>query len=140
MSITQKRSETAIEPPRTQSADMKLETGQPGVTLAKLSSDHDPSQRITDLMYLGGPEGSLDRVPFDVLDRSVAVDNRTDLQLPSLPSESSHGFEPTSYIPCDVCQREIPLSAAGWRESSDYVAHFCGLECYDRWRNQSGGL
>ena len=40
-------------------------------------------------------------------------------------------------IACSVCQREIPVSAAVWREGSDYVAHFCGLDCYDRWRHQS---
>ena len=68
------------------------------------------------------------------------MDKVTDLHPPNLPSEPSHGLrEPASYIPCAVCQREIPLSAAVWRESSDYVAHFCGLECYERWRNQSGG-
>ena len=22
------------------------------------------------------------------------------------------------------------------REASDYTEHFCGLDCYDRWRNQ----
>jgi hypothetical protein len=63
-----------------------------------------------------------------------------DLQPPSLPSESSRGLRAASYVPCGVCQREIPLSAAVWREGSDYVAYFCGLECYDRWRNRSGGL
>ena len=52
-----------------------------------------------------------------------------DLQPPSLQSESSHGLrEPASYVPCGVCQHEIPLSAAVWREASDYVAYFCGLE------------
>jgi len=55
----------------------------------------------------------------------------TQLQPPNLASES---------IPCSVCQHEIPLSAAVWREGSDYVAYFCGLECYDRWRHQSDGL
>jgi len=60
------------------------------------------------------------------------MDKRTDLQPPSLPSDS--------YVPCAACHREIPLSTAVWREGSDYVAYFCGLECYDRWRNQSGGL
>ena len=55
-------------------------------------------------------------------------------------SESSHGLrEPAPAIACGVCHREIPLSTAAWRESSDYVAYFCGLECYDRWRNQEAG-
>ena len=73
--------------------------------------------------------------------RSFAADKRTDLPPPSLPSDSSHGSsEPGIYVPCSVCQREIPLSAAVSREASDYVEHFCGLECYDRWRNQSGPI
>jgi hypothetical protein len=67
-------------------------------------------------------------------------DKRTDLQFPRLPSESSQGLRaPGSYVACSVCHHEIPLSAAVWREGSDYVVYFCGLECYDRWRNQSGG-
>jgi len=65
----------------------------------------------------------------------------TQLQPPNLASESSRGLdEPAANVTCGVCQREIPLSAAVWREGSDYVAYFCGLECYDRWRHQSGGL
>jgi len=53
------------------------------------------------------------------------VDKPSELQLPTL-----------SEITCSVCHREIPLSTAMWRESSDYVAYFCGLECYDQWRRQ----
>lgn len=61
------------------------------------------------------------------------MDESNDLQPRGLPGE------PASQIPCSVCQRDIPLSAAVWRESSDYVAHFCGLECYERWRSRPGG-
>ena len=61
------------------------------------------------------------------------MEKRADLQRPSLPAESS-------YLPCGVCRRDIPWSTAVWRESSDYVEFFCGLECYDRWRKQPGGL
>jgi hypothetical protein len=69
------------------------------------------------------------------------VEERTNLQPPILPGGSSHGLrEPAPYVSCGVCQREIPLSVTVWREGSDYVAYFYGLECYERWRNQSGGL
>ncbi len=69
------------------------------------------------------------------------MDKRTALQPLSLPSESSHGGrEPASCIPCGVCQREIPWSVVLWREGSDYVAYFCGLSCYDWWRDPSDGL
>ena len=62
------------------------------------------------------------------------MDNTTDLQLPSLPCDSSNGLcEPASYVSCGVCQHEIPWSVNVWREGSDYVAYFCGLECYARW-------
>ena len=65
------------------------------------------------------------------------MDKQSALQLQNLLSEASDGLRaPASDITCDVCHREIPLSAAVWRESSDYVAYFCGLECYDRWRQQ----
>jgi Domain of unknown function (DUF3330) len=35
---------------------------------------------------------------------------------------------------CAVCEHEVPLSEAPVREASDYMAHYCGLDCYDRWR------
>ncbi|MDP1636115.1 MAG: DUF3330 domain-containing protein [Gallionellaceae bacterium] len=37
-------------------------------------------------------------------------------------------------IPCDVCHKEIPLSEAKRFEAQDYVAHFCGLDCYSAWK------
>jgi len=37
-------------------------------------------------------------------------------------------------VPCEVCLAEIPRSEAKVDEASDYVAYFCGLECYDKWR------
>lgn len=47
-------------------------------------------------------------------------------------------------VNCKVCLKEIPASAAQSSECEDYVAHFCGTECYDKWEhpqkeaNQSG--
>jgi hypothetical protein len=32
--------------------------------------------------------------------------------------------------------KEIPISEAIIPEATEYVAHFCGVECYDRWRKQ----
>ena len=40
-------------------------------------------------------------------------------------------------ISCEICLKEIPASEAKSEEASDYVAHFCGLDCYDKWRTQS---
>jgi hypothetical protein len=40
-------------------------------------------------------------------------------------------------IRCPVCEHEVPLSEVVVREASDYVAYFCGLECYERWRKQA---
>jgi len=39
-------------------------------------------------------------------------------------------------VACEVCLKEIPLSEAKSDEASDYVRHFCGLECYARWKEQ----
>jgi hypothetical protein len=41
---------------------------------------------------------------------------------------------------CTVCEHEVPLSEAVVREASDYMAYFCGLECYERWRKQAGAF
>ena len=40
-------------------------------------------------------------------------------------------------ISCEVCHKEIPLSEAKSFEAEDYVAHFCGLECYSAWKQRS---
>lgn len=36
-------------------------------------------------------------------------------------------------IACEVCLKEVPASDAESSETADYVAHFCGLECYEQW-------
>lgn len=38
-------------------------------------------------------------------------------------------------VACEVCLREIPKSEAVVPEAADYVAYFCGLQCYERWKN-----
>ena len=49
-----------------------------------------------------------------------------------------HGLrELSSQVPCAVCEHEVPVSEAVVREASDYMAYFCGLECYERWRKQA---
>ncbi len=40
-------------------------------------------------------------------------------------------------ISCEICCKEVPLSEASTPEAVDYFAHFCGLECYVKWRDQS---
>lgn len=52
--------------------------------------------------------------------------------MPTLPS---HPQEPQQ-VECSVCHKEIPLSAALTAEGVDYVGHFCGIECYDRFTSQ----
>ena len=36
-------------------------------------------------------------------------------------------------VRCEVCLKEIPKSEAQSAEARDYVAYFCGLECYEEW-------
>ncbi|MEW5890131.1 MAG: DUF3330 domain-containing protein [Pseudomonadota bacterium] len=42
-------------------------------------------------------------------------------------------------VSCDVCLKEVPASEAKIAEAADYVAHFCGLECYAKWKRQTEG-
>jgi hypothetical protein len=39
-------------------------------------------------------------------------------------------------VPCEVCLKEVPKSEAAIAEARDYVAYFCGLECYEKWRRE----
>jgi hypothetical protein len=39
-------------------------------------------------------------------------------------------------VPCAQCLKQVPLSEARVFEAVDYVAYFCGLECYAKWAAQ----
>lgn len=43
--------------------------------------------------------------------------------------------EPTdvSLVACEICLKEVPKSEAQSAEARDYMAYFCGLECYEEW-------
>ncbi len=41
-------------------------------------------------------------------------------------------------VACEICCKEVPLTAAKTPEAVDYVAYFCGLECYAQWNSQRG--
>nr|CAC80083.1 Urf-2 protein [Pseudomonas sp.] len=43
----------------------------------------------------------------------------------------------TSTISCCECCKDIPLDAALTPEGSEYVVHFCGLECYQRFMSRA---
>ena len=43
-------------------------------------------------------------------------------------------------ILCQVCQHEVPLSEAAVSEAVDYMAYFCGLDCYTAWRARANAL
>jgi len=40
-------------------------------------------------------------------------------------------------VACEVCLKEVPKSEATIPEARDYVAHFCGLSCYEKWKSQN---
>ena len=48
-------------------------------------------------------------------------------------------------VACEICMKEIPKSEAVVAEATDYVLHFCGLDCYSKWKageeksKQAGG-
>jgi len=39
-------------------------------------------------------------------------------------------------VACEICLKEVPRSEAAIAEARDYVAYFCGLECYEKWKSQ----
>lgn len=44
---------------------------------------------------------------------------------------------PENKVPCIVCSKEVPESAALHPESEEYVLYFCSINCYDRWRKEA---
>ena len=40
-------------------------------------------------------------------------------------------------VACEICLKEIPASSAKSEEVQDYVAHFCGIDCFDQWKSRS---
>lgn len=44
----------------------------------------------------------------------------------------------TEQVKCEVCLKEVPKSEAKIAEAQDYVMHFCGLDCYEKWEKQPG--
>jgi hypothetical protein len=46
--------------------------------------------------------------------------------------------KPTEHetVPCEICLKEIPRSKAKNVEVDDYILHFCGVDCYDKWRKE----
>jgi hypothetical protein len=63
------------------------------------------------------------------------VENRraSKMREPEIPSDPDR-------VACKVCFKEIPLSEAVNEEATDYVLHFCGLDCYAKWKTQSNPL
>ena len=39
-------------------------------------------------------------------------------------------------IACEICLKEVPPGEGRNTETADYVAYFCGLECYEKWMSQ----
>ncbi len=48
------------------------------------------------------------------------------------------GGKPTDspLVACEVCLKQVPASDATMPEATDYFVHFCGLECYEKWKKQ----
>jgi hypothetical protein len=40
-------------------------------------------------------------------------------------------------IACDICLKEIPKSVALSEEGQEQVYHFCGADCYEKWKAKS---
>jgi len=36
-------------------------------------------------------------------------------------------------ISCEVCLKSVPKQDSHCMEADEYVAYFCGLDCYDVW-------
>lgn len=78
--------------------------------------------------------------------RQVSVDKHGAMSVPDLglrlepPTRAAARIaaSPASdaeLVACDVCLREVPRSEAVVPEAADYVAYFCGLQCFQKWKS-----
>ena len=44
---------------------------------------------------------------------------------------------PPGWVRCEMCRKEVPASEAVVPEAQDYLMHFCGLDCYARWKDEA---
>jgi len=57
-------------------------------------------------------------------------------------SEKTNTVEPPpptklDNVACSICLTEIPKSVAMSSEADEYTQYFCGIECYNQWRNKA---
>ncbi|MFS8120029.1 MAG: DUF3330 domain-containing protein [Microcoleus sp.] len=39
---------------------------------------------------------------------------------------------------CETCAKQVPISEAKVPEARELILYFCGLDCHEKWQNQSG--
>lgn len=49
-----------------------------------------------------------------------------------VPNEPEH-------VQCEFCLAELPVAQSIAEEGEEYIQHFCGLECLERWRTRKPG-
>ncbi len=60
---------------------------------------------------------------------------RTPAGAPVLDCEHDHEC---TVLTCDFCLKELPSGNGLHEEGKDYIAHFCGLECFEAWQKRHG--
>lgn len=61
-------------------------------------------------------------------------DNRTPAGGTVGPCADDAGCKP---VACEVCLSDLPADAVNVTDAQDYVHHFCGLDCLEKWQKQS---
>ena len=54
-----------------------------------------------------------------------------------MSTDNQKNGEEEVLLTCNVCMKEIPQSVAQSLEGPDYVQHFCGNDCYNKWLDQT---
>lgn len=54
---------------------------------------------------------------------------------PVLACENDHEC---TVLTCDFCLKELPPNNGMREEGKDYIAHFCGLDCFEAWQKRHG--
>jgi hypothetical protein len=69
---------------------------------------------------------------------AILLADKAELNTSIIVMNSKQSTERRELVDCEICLKEIPVSEAKNEEATDYVMYFCGLECFDKWK-ESGG-
>lgn len=70
--------------------------------------------------------------------KEVEMDKNANLSQAGAPVLACEHDHECTVLTCDYCLKDLPAKDTLREEAEGYVAHFCGLECFEAWQKRHG--